>query len=99
MLEDDFFKDVTLNDLPEAIRDELGYRSYCEGWIKRQHLVEDVVATFECWEKNSKNPKISFKFETKEEGLLCKSLIKCFLLNSLKNIHILILVYIIPISL
>lgn len=42
MLEDDFFKDVTLNDLPEAIRDELGYRSYCEGWIKRQHLVEDV---------------------------------------------------------
>ena len=52
-----------------------------------QHLVEDVVATFECWEKNSKNPKISFKFETKEEGLLCKSLIKCFLLNSLKGYH------------
>lgn len=40
-MEDDFFKDVTLDDLPEAIRDELDYRSYCEGWTKRQHLVEN----------------------------------------------------------
>lgn len=52
-----------------------------------QHLVEDVVATFDCWEKGNKNPKISFKFETKEEGQLCKSLIKCFSLDSLNGYH------------
>lgn len=52
-----------------------------------QHLVEDVVATFDCWEKGNKNPKISFKFETKEEGQLCKSLIKCFSLDTLNGYH------------
>lgn len=52
-----------------------------------QHLVEDVVATFDCWEKGNKNPRISFKFETKEEGQLCKSLIKCFSLDSLNGYH------------
>lgn len=43
-----------------------------------QHLVDDVVDTFKCWEKGTTNSKLSFKFETKEEGQLCKSLIKIF---------------------
>lgn len=43
-----------------------------------QHLVEDVVDIFKCWEKCAPNPKLSYKFETKEEGLICKGLIKVF---------------------
>lgn len=52
-----------------------------------QHLVEDVVAVFDSWEKDSVNPKLSFKFETKEEGNLCKALIKCFALKQLSGYH------------
>lgn len=54
-----------------------------------QHLVEDVVDIFKCWEKGAKNPKLSYKFETKEEGAICKYLIKIFGLteaNGYKNI-------------
>lgn len=43
-----------------------------------QHLVEDVVEMFKSWEKNSSNPKLSYKFETKEEGIICESLKKIF---------------------
>lgn len=43
-----------------------------------QHLVEDVVDIFKAWEKGAKNPKLAYKFETKEEGILCKYLIKIF---------------------
>lgn len=43
-----------------------------------QHLVEDVVDIFKCWEKGTPNPKLSYKFETKEEGMICKGLIKVF---------------------
>ncbi len=43
-----------------------------------QHLVEDVVDIFKCWEKCASNPKLSYKFETKEEGMICKGLIKIF---------------------
>lgn len=43
-----------------------------------QHLVEDVVDIFKCWEKGTPNTKLSYKFETKEEGMICKGLIKVF---------------------
>lgn len=43
-----------------------------------QHLVEDVVDIFKCWEKCIPNPKLSYKFETKEEGMIYKGLIKVF---------------------
>lgn len=58
-----------------------------------QHLVEDVVEIFKAWEKGAKNPKLAYKFETKEEGQLCKHLVKVFGLteaNGYKDISSLI---------
>ena len=43
-----------------------------------EHLVEDVVETFECWERGTVSPKVTLKFETPEENKMCKELITLF---------------------
>lgn len=51
-----------------------------------QHLVEDVLEVFKAWEDEKQNPKVTFRFETPEEGKLCKTFIKTFNLTSYKGI-------------
>ena len=51
-----------------------------------QHVVEDVVEVFKAWEDGKTNPKVTFRFETPEEGKLCKTFIKTFNLTSYKGI-------------
>lgn len=52
-----------------------------------QHLVEDVVEVFKAWEDGKANPKVTFRFETPEEGKLCKAFIKTFNLTAYKDIN------------
>lgn len=47
------------------------------------HLADDVVLLFNFWEKGKATNKLSFKFQTPQEGQLCKNLIKLFKLNKL----------------
>lgn len=51
-----------------------------------QHVVEDVVEVFKAWEDGKANPKVTFRFETPEEGKLCNTFIKTFNLTSYKGI-------------
>ncbi len=51
-----------------------------------QHLIEDVVEVFKAWEDGKQNPKVTFRFETPEEGKLCKAFIKIFNLTHYKGI-------------
>ncbi len=51
-----------------------------------QHLIEDVVEVFRAWEDGRQNQKVTFRFETPEEGKLCKAFIKTFNLMNYKGI-------------
>ena len=51
-----------------------------------QHLVEDVVEVFKAWEDGKANPKVTFRFETPEEGRLSKAFIRTFNLTAYKDI-------------
>ena len=51
-----------------------------------QHMVEDVVEVFKSWEDGKISQKVTFRFETPEEGKLCKQFIKIFNLTSFKGI-------------
>lgn len=51
-----------------------------------QHLVEDVVEVFKSWEDGKISPKVTFRFETPEEGRLCNYFIKVFNLTGYKGI-------------
>lgn len=46
-----------------------------------QNMVTDVVELFKSWEDGKPTNKVSFKFETPEEGQLCKYFIKLFKLG------------------
>lgn len=50
-----------------------------------QHLIEDIVEVFKCWESGNVSQKVTFKFETKEEGELCKRFISLFSLKSFEQ--------------
>lgn len=50
-----------------------------------QHLIEDVVEVFKCWEDGKSTNKVNFMFETPEAGKLCKSFITIFKLDTLKE--------------
>ena len=50
-----------------------------------QHLIEDVIEVFKCWESGNISHKVTFKFETKEEGELCKKFNNFFNLRSFKQ--------------
>ena len=51
-----------------------------------QHVVEDVVEVFKSWEEGKISPKVTFLFETPEEGKLCKLFISIFNLTSYRGI-------------
>lgn len=44
-------------------------------------LIDDIVMLFKVWEDGKSNSKLNFKFQTPEEGKLCKELISLFGLN------------------
>ena len=50
------------------------------------NLVEDISDLFRAWDSGRPNSKLTFKFQTKEEGQLCKALIDVFHLNKLTGI-------------
>lgn len=51
-----------------------------------QHLVEDVVEVFKAWEDGKTSQKVTFRFETLEEGKLCKYFINVFNLSKYREI-------------
>ncbi len=51
-----------------------------------QHLVKDVLEVFDSWEDGKISQKVTFRFETPEEGKISKSLIKIFNLTHFKDI-------------
>lgn len=51
-----------------------------------QHVVEDVVEVFKSWEDGKISQKVTFRFETPEEGKLCKLFISVFNLTSYRGI-------------
>lgn len=52
-----------------------------------QHMIEDVVEVFKSWEEGKISSKVTFRFETPEEGKISKSLIKIFNLARFKDIN------------
>ena len=48
-------------------------------------LIDDIVWLFKVWDDKKSNSKLNFKFQTPEEGKLCKDLISLFKLNSKDN--------------
>ncbi len=48
-------------------------------------LIDDIVLLFKVWDDNKSNSKLNFKFQTPEEGKLCKELISLFKLNNKGN--------------
>jgi len=50
-----------------------------------QHLVDDIVDMFKAWENEKQNPKLYFRFESKETRKLCDYIIKVFKLKELKE--------------
>lgn len=48
-------------------------------------LIDDIVWLFKVWDDKKSNSKLNFKFQTPEEGKLCKDLISLFKLNSKSN--------------
>ena len=50
-------------------------------------LIDDIVLLFKVWDDNKSNSKLNFKFQTPEEGKLCKELISLFKLNNKGNTY------------
>ncbi len=50
-------------------------------------LIDDIVLLFKVWDDNKSNGKLNFKFQTPEEGKLCKELISLFKLNANGNAY------------
>lgn len=53
--------------------------------IDKNNLTDSVTELISVWEKGKNSNKLNFKFQTPEEGKLCKALISTFKLNKLKN--------------
>lgn len=50
-------------------------------------MIGDICMLFKVWDEGKSNSKLNFKFQTPEEGKLCKSLISLFKLNSKDNTY------------
>lgn len=50
-------------------------------------LIDDIVWLFKVWDDKKSNSKLNFKFQTPEEGKLCKDLISLFKLNNKNNAY------------
>lgn len=48
-------------------------------------MIDDICLLFKVWDDGKSNSKLNFKFQTPEEGKLCKSLISLFKLNDKDN--------------
>ena len=53
--------------------------------LDQNNLVEAIAELFNVWDKGKSSNKLSFKFQTPEEGKLCKALVKTFRLDKLKG--------------
>lgn len=53
--------------------------------LDQNNLVDSIAELFNVWDKNKNSNKLSFKFQTPEEGKLCKALVKTFKLDKLKG--------------
>lgn len=49
------------------------------------NLALDITELFNVWEKGKNSNKLNFKFQTPEEGKLCKALVRLFKLDKLKE--------------
>lgn len=52
--------------------------------LDKNSLADVITDLFNVWEKGKASNKLSFKFQTPEEGKLCKALVKAFKLDKLK---------------
>lgn len=50
-------------------------------------LIDDIVYLFKVWDDRKSNSKLTFKFQTPEEGKLCKAFTSLFKLNSKDNTY------------
>lgn len=50
-------------------------------------LIDDIVLLFKVWDDGKSAAKLTFKFQTVEEGKLCKALVSLFKLNDKKNAY------------
>lgn len=50
-------------------------------------LIDDIVWLFKVWDDKKSNSKLNFKFQTPEEGRLCKEFISLFGLNNKNNVY------------
>ena len=48
-------------------------------------LIDDIVWLFKVWDDKKSSSKLNFKFQTPEEGKLCKDLVSLFKLNNKNN--------------
>ncbi len=53
--------------------------------LDKNSLADVITELFNVWEKGKTSNKLSFKFQTPEEGKLCKNLVKTFKLDKLKG--------------
>lgn len=53
--------------------------------LDKNSLADIITELFNVWEKGKTSNKLSFKFQTPEEGKLCKALVKTFRLDKLKG--------------
>ena len=53
--------------------------------LDKNSLADVITELFNVWEKGKTSNKLSFKFQTPEEGKLCKALVKTFKLDKLKG--------------
>lgn len=50
-------------------------------------LIDDIVYLFKVWDDRKSNSKLTFKFQTPEEGKLCKAFTSLFKLNNKENAY------------
>lgn len=53
--------------------------------LNQEVLAEAIAELFNVWDKGKTSNKLSFKFQTREEGIICKYLIKYFKLDKLNG--------------
>lgn len=53
--------------------------------LNQENLADAIAELFGVWDKGKTSNKLSFKFQTPEEGKLCKALVKTLKLNKLKG--------------
>lgn len=77
---------ATIATLSFALRPWSGRIFDPQGKPRRDNeLADDIIALFKVWDSGKADSKLNFKFQTVEEGKLCRELISLFSLNSKGN--------------